>query len=335
MKSWSKWTTSRKSISITKGPEIASGPVFFGTPEFALPALKALCSQELRPALVVSQPARPGGRGRQPIEPPVASWAREQGLDVEQPDDVRDPRFLELLTTLEPWVAIVVAFGQIFPQDLLEVPLKGCINLHASLLPKFRGAAPIQAAIMAGESTTGVTTMLMEQGLDSGPILLQSEIEIGVEETAGSLSERLAVKGAQLLVETLDLWRHDQLEPIPQDPAKATFAPRIRRADGAIDWGWTASSIFNRLRGLTPWPGSFTYLGEERIKVLWGRPLESVSKSGDPPGTFLQLSGSSMRVLCGQGTVFGIESLQRAGRRPSTAAEFVNGMRLSGGELLT
>lgn len=295
--------------------------------------MQALCAADLRPALVVSQPARPGGRGRKLLEPPVAVWGRHQGLEVSQPADVRDQDFLDRIEILSPWVSVVVAFGQIFPKALLDLPEKGSINLHASLLPRFRGAAPIQAAIMAGEQRTGVTTMLMDEGLDTGPILLQSEAEIGAEETAGELSRRLAQRGAELLVETLDRWRRGEVEPRDQDPERATIAARIRRSDGEIDWNLRAGSIFNRLRGLSPWPGSFTHLKGERVKVLWGRPIDV--ESAGRPGTFLGVRHDRMEVVCGEGTVFGVESAQRPGRQPVSAAEFVNGMRLGGGEVFS
>lgn len=173
--------------------------------------------------------------------------------------------------------------------------------------------------------------MLMEEELDTGPILLQAEVEIGAEESAGELSRRLAQRGAELLVETLQRWRRDEVEPRDQDHDRATIAARIRRSDGEIDWNLRADSIFNRLRGLSPWPGSFTHLKGERVKILWGRPVEV--ESAGRPGTFLELRHDRMEIICGEGTVFGVESAQRSGRKPATAAEFVNGMRLGGGEI--
>ncbi|MEE8137975.1 MAG: methionyl-tRNA formyltransferase [Thermoanaerobaculia bacterium] len=306
--------------------------VFFGSPGFALPTLEAIHDSPHHLLRVVSQPARPVGRGRRLEDPPVARWARDHGIEIEQAARVGDREFLARLARLEPSVAVVVAFGQIFPAELLELPRFGCINLHASLLPKYRGAAPIQAAVAAGDPSAGVTTMVMEEGLDSGPVLLQREAEIGREETAGELAERLAVLGAELMLETLDLLEIGRLEPQPQDAEQATYAPRLRKSDGRIEWSRPAEELFNRLRALTPWPGLFTGLRRRPVKVAWGRPIGDPPSGGEACGTYLGLYEGKLAVRCGGDSAFGIEKLQRPGRRVLNAREFANGERLEPGE---
>lgn len=299
-----------------------------------MPTLQALCAHGRRPALVVSQPARPRGRGRSVEQPAVARWAAAEGLELAQPESVRDPEFLSWLETSDASVMVVVAFGQIFPQRLLATPGQGCINVHASLLPRYRGAAPIQAAIIAGERVTGVTTMLMDEGLDTGPILLQRQVEIRHDETAGELAERLSVAGAELLIETLEQMDQGRVEPQEQNHAAATLARRLNRRDGIIDWEFEADRIFNLLRGLTPWPGVATTLRDQPLKILWGRPLDQHGLGELAPGTILGLVEGRLAVACGNGSVFGIERLQKPGRKPLTADVFVNGQPLDAGERL-
>lgn len=307
--------------------------VFFGTPDFAVPTLAALAASGHVPALVVTQPARPVGRGRKEQDPPVAQWAREHGLPVAQPEKVRDPAFLAALREIGPAVAVVVAFGQIFPRDLLALPRHGCINLHASLLPAWRGAAPIQASVAAGETRTGVTTMQMEAGLDSGPILLQEEIAIGPDETAGELSRRLAETGAALMVKTLERLAEGTLEAIPQDHALATHAPRLTRDSGRVDWTREARAIRDQLRAFTPWPGLTAELRGEPVKLTAAAALEETA--GEPPGAFLGLRDGMLAVAAGGGTVLGVRELQRPGRKPLRAVDFANGERLRVGESFT
>lgn len=304
--------------------------VFFGTPEFAVPTLAALVAAGRSPALVVTQPAKPAGRGQRPQDPPVARWAREHGLPVVQPERVRQPEFLERMKELQPAVAVVVAFGQIFPQALLDIPSHGCINLHASLLPKHRGASPIQAAVAAGETRTGVTTMLMEEGLDSGPILLQEETEIGSAETAGELAPRLAGMGGQLVVRTLERLAEGTLAPRPQPSEGVTYAPRLTRESGRADWTLPARSLADRLRAYTPWPGLTATLRGEPVKLVRARALDDTADRD--PGTLLGLRDGTLAVACGNGTVLGVEELQRPGKRALRAADFMNGERLRAGE---
>lgn len=307
--------------------------LFFGTPEFSVPTLAALVEAGLAPRRVISQPARPVGRGRKLRDPPVAVWARDHGLEVMQPEKVRGKAFLAELRALEPDVAVVVAFGQIFRRPLLMLPRLGCVNLHASLLPRYRGAAPIQAAIAAGDRRTGVNTMVMEKGLDSGPILLQEELAIDPDETAAELSVRLAHTGAALMVRTLQDLAAGEVEPRPQSHGQATHAPMLRKSDGVVDWSWPAEEIYNRLRAYTPWPGLVSELRGKRLKILLGRALETGGdQAGADPGTIVGHSENRMLVACGGGTIFGLEKVQLAGKRPISAADYMNGARLEVGE---
>jgi methionyl-tRNA formyltransferase len=307
--------------------------LFFGTPDFAVPTLAALVAAERSPVRVVTQPARPAGRGRRTQEPPVASWARERGLEVTQPERVRSPAFLEAAAALAPDLAVVVAFGQIFPRALLDLPRHGCVNLHASLLPRWRGASPIQAAIAAGDARTGVTTMIMEEGLDSGPILLQEETEIGAAETAGELSRRLAEMGGGLMVRTLERLERGDLEPRPQPAAGVIYAPRLSRDSGRIDWRLEARQIADRLRAYTPWPGLTAELRGEPVKVVAAEIADG--NGAAEPGTVLGLRGGRLAVACGGGTALGLSELQRPGKRALRAADFVNGERLRAGEVFS
>ena len=304
--------------------------LFFGTPDFAVPTLAALVAAGRAPVRVVTQPARPVGRGHRLQDPPVAAWARAQGFEVMQPERVRSPVFLEEAAALAPDVAVVVAFGQIFPRALLDLPAHGCINLHASLLPRWRGASPIQAAVAAGDARTGVTTMRMEEGLDAGPILLQEETEIGAEETADELSRRLAGMGSSLVVRTLERLETGDLAARPQPAEGVTYAPRLTRDSGRVDWRLTAREIRDRGRAFTPWPGLTAELRGEPVKVTAAGVGEGAA--GAPPGTILGLREGRLAVACSGGTVLEISALQRPGKRALSAADFVNGERLQAGE---
>jgi methionyl-tRNA formyltransferase len=294
--------------------------VFFGTPEFAVPSLRALVRAGRAPLLVVAQPARPAGRGKALREPPVAVTARELGLPVEQPVRVRRPEFVERLRALEPDLAVVVAFGQIFPQALLDVPRFGCLNVHASLLPRHRGAAPIQAAILAGDERTGVTTMRMTAGMDEGPMLLDASLAIGPRETAAELSVRLAELGAELLLATLEALERGEIADRRQDDSGATYAGKVEKSAARIDWRESASRLALRLRAQTPWPGLETGFRGEVLKVL---ELEA-DESGPPgePGTVLAIGGDGICVASGDGSVVWLRRVQRPGGRPVAAAEF-------------
>jgi methionyl-tRNA formyltransferase len=323
--------------------------VFFGTPEFAVPTLAALTEAGYGPLRVVTQPSRPVGRGKRVRDPPVAAWAREHGFPVSQPEKVKEPGFMAEMRELAPDVAVVVAFGQIFRRELLELPRHGAINLHASLLPKYRGAAPIQAAIAAGETRTGVSTMQMDAGMDTGPVLLVAEVGIGPDETTAELGPRLARRGAELMVETLGRLERGELRPEPQDDALASYAPRLTKADAEVDWRLGAREIYNRLRAFTPWPGLASEIRGERIKILSARVLEkedprpaatvepaTVEPATIEPGTLLGLvdgpGDRQLAVCCGSGSILGLARVQRPGRAPVSAADFYHGQRLRDGE---
>jgi methionyl-tRNA formyltransferase len=310
----------------------AARVAFFGTPEFALPTLAALVESGRPPAIVVTRPARPAGRGRQMQEPPVARWARRHGLPVAQPRRVGDPEFLAALRALDPEVAVVAAFGQIFPRSLLAVPRLGCVNLHGSLLPRWRGAGPVAAAIAAGDPVTGVTTMLMEEALDSGPILLQEEARIGQRETAAELGARLAALGGPLVVRTLEALERGAIQPRPQDESQASYAPRLQRADARADWAAPAAALDRRLRAQTPWPGLESTLRGAPVKFLRARPAPRPADGA--PGEILGLDDSAIRVACGDGSALLVEELQRPGRRALSGSDFWNGERLRPGERL-
>jgi methionyl-tRNA formyltransferase len=304
--------------------------VFCGTPVFALPSLeRLLVAPDIRVVGVLTQPDRPRGRGLQPEAPVVRRKAEQAAVPVLQPERMRATEVRAFLEHLAPDVVAVVAFGRLIPAELLSLPPLGWINLHASLLPRYRGAAPIQWAIAEGETVTGVTTMQMDAGLDTGPILLQRSVEIGPEETAPELAARLAQLGGDLLLETLRGLRNGALQPHPQDESQATLAPPLRREDGQIDWNWPARKIFNRMRAFVPWPGSYTWFRGQRIH-LGGRPVE-VRLPPEEPGTLVQ-QGERLLVACGEGSWLEIERVQVEGRRQLTAAEFLRGARLRLGE---
>lgn len=306
--------------------------VFFGTPDFAVPTLEALVEAGKKPLLVVTNPARPVGRGQEVQDPPVAEAARELGLELDQPESVKDEAFVERMRSLEPDAFVVVAFGQIFPPELLEVPKQGPINLHASLLPKYRGASPIQAAIANGEKKTGVTTMLMEEELDAGPILLQEEVEIRYDDTTGELTERLAKIGAELMVRTLDELGKGKIKQRKQREESSSYASKFSKDDGRMNWALEADEIYNRMRAFDPWPGMTANFKGRPIKILWGVPMSWEKGPSGATGTFVGLRQGKMAILCGGDTVFGIEEVQRAGKKPQRASDFVNGERLRVGE---
>ncbi len=301
--------------------------VFFGTPEFAVPSLDALLSAGIDVPFVVTQPDRAVGRHAKVRPSAVGARAAESGLAVEKPESIRgNSGLLARLGRAKPDAIAVVAYGRILPREILELPRLGCVNVHASLLPRHRGASPVQAAILAGDRETGVTTMKVEPELDAGPIYLESRVSIGETETAGELSARLAALGGDLLVETLSALKGGRLTARPQQ-GEPTFTRTIRREDAEIDWGSSAEDLARRLRAYTPWPGLHTQLGGERVKILEVEP--SPSGLSLAPGTF-DLDGGDLVAAAGQGTALRIRRLQRAGRKPVTGAEFARAVRLPG-----
>jgi methionyl-tRNA formyltransferase len=299
---------------------------FFGTPDFALPTLQALVGAGRAPLLVVTQPDRPSGRGQRLQAPVVARWAREAGLELWQPERVRGADAIERVRALGLDLAVVAAFGQIFPKALLDLPRHGCVNVHASLLPRHRGAAPVQAALLAGDAETGVSIMRMDEGLDTGPVLLRVPTRLAGHETAGELLPRLAHLGAGALLEAVAGLEAATLEARPQDPAAATLAPRLRKDQGRADWRQPAPALLRQLRAFTPWPGVTAELAGTPVKLLAARPL--ADRAAGEPGSVLGARDGALAVVCGDGTVLGLERLQRPGRRPLDAIELMRGERL-------
>ncbi|MEW6245775.1 MAG: methionyl-tRNA formyltransferase [Nitrospirota bacterium] len=306
--------------------------VFMGTPEFAVPSLEALLKSEDTVVGVVTQPDRPKGRGRALTPSPVKLVCQREGLPVLQPVKMKDPAFLDALKNWQPDLIAVAAFGRILPPAILNLPSKGCINVHASLLPKYRGAGPIQWAIINGERETGITTMLMDEGMDTGAILLQETVPIEPDDTAGTLSAKLAQVGGRLLVETLRRLKAGTLAPRPQDHAQATLAPLLKKEDGLIDWTRPAVEIANRIRGLAPWPGAYTFAGEDLWKI-WKATAKDGQTDKALPGTIIGLTKEAILVATGDG-LLSITEIQPASSRRMTAAQFLAGHQLSPGQVL-
>jgi methionyl-tRNA formyltransferase len=303
--------------------------VFMGTPDFAIPTLRGLLDAQLRLVGVFSQPDRPKGRGNQLTQPPVKELALQHGIPVFQPVKLRDPVAVEEVRQLAPDLIVVVAFGQILPRSVLEIPRYGCINVHASLLPRYRGAAPIAKAIMEGEAVTGVTTMLMDVGLDTGPMLVKKSIPIGTEETAGELHDRLAILGREAMEETLGRLCAGTLQPQAQDDAQSSYAPMLQKEDGRIDWRQPATAIHNLVRGLDPWPGAFTFVGGEMLKLA-----RTAAEPGEgEPGTIVAADRDGLCIACGGG-VLRVGALQLPGKKRLIAAEFLRGHSLPVGTRL-
>jgi methionyl-tRNA formyltransferase len=273
-------------------------------------------------AAVVTQPDREKGRGRKVVESTVKELALQHGLPLLQPEKVKEEAFREALRNFRPDLVVVVAYGQILPKSILNIPAYGAVNVHASLLPKYRGAAPIAWAILNGEKVTGVTTMIMDEGMDTGGILLQREIPIGGEETCETLHDRLASLGGQLLLETLAKMKEGAIRPVAQDHSKATYAPPFKKEDGHIDWSKEAGEIDRRIRAFNPWPGAFTKLDQQLLKIYKGeiRQKEPTGKAG----TVVWVGSDFIEVETGRGS-FLIKEIQLEGRRKMTIREFLSG----------
>jgi methionyl-tRNA formyltransferase len=298
--------------------------VFLGTPAFAVPSLERAVSVGHQVVAVFTQPDRPKGRGQKPAMPPVKEAALRLGLPVHQPARIRHPEIVEQLRALNADAMVVVGYGQILPRAILDLPPQGIINVHASLLPKYRGAAPIQWAIARGETRSGVTTMRINEGLDTGDMLLKWETAIGPEETAIELGERLAQAGADLLARTLD--ELPRIIPEPQDDLHATYAPILRKEDGHIDWSMSADEILRRIRGFQPWPGCYTFFEQRRMHVWKAR----AAGGAGPAAGFLQLKNRRLHAGCGIGTIELLE-IQLEGKKRMPVAEFLNGFPLKEG----
>ena len=309
--------------------------VFLGTPSFAVPSLRRLVEEGHEIAAVYTQPDRRAGRGRQAKPPPIKVVALELGLPVRQPESLRDPSVLAELASLNPEVAVAVAYGQILRQEVLGIPPRGVLNVHPSLLPRHRGASPIAAAILAGDRETGVTIIVMDPGMDSGPVLAQRSTPIDDSDSAGTLSEKLAEVAADLLAETLPRWLEGEIEPRAQDHSLATKAPLIKKEHGAIDWALPAVDIWRRVRAYNPWPGAYTTVDGDLLHIwdAWPLPggraapgtalaLSDEQRAGLPPGA----DEGAFGVQTGDG-VLAVLTAQRQGRRRLPAGELLRGMR--------
>jgi methionyl-tRNA formyltransferase len=303
--------------------------LFAGTPDFAVASLEALINSGHVPVAVLTQPDRPAGRGRRVGQSPVKTLALEHDIGVLQPEGLRDAAVLAELGALAPDLIVVAAYGLILPQAVLDIPAAGCLNVHASLLPRWRGAAPIQAAILAGDSQTGVSLMAMTAGLDCGPVYATEAVDIGDEETAGELTERLARLGGELLAARLDDIAAGRLEPVAQDESLASYAPRISKDDARLEWALPADVLARRVRAYNPAPGAWFLLDGERIKCARAAARTGVAA---PPGTVVAAGADGVVVTCGEGGL-ALMSLQRPGRRLVTAAEFSAQLDLAGRRL--
>jgi len=301
--------------------------IFLGTPAFAVPTLERLQEAGHRVIAVFTQPDRPKGRGGQLTATPVKEAALRLGVPVHQPERVRRPEVVEQLRAMRPEAMVVVGYGQIIPQAIIDIPPRGIINVHASLLPKYRGAAPIQWAIANGETSTGVTTMKIDAGLDTGDMLAKWETGIGPEEDALHLGARLAVAGAQLLVDTL----RDDPAPVRQNADEASYAPILKKEDGEIDWNWPAAKIFNRSRGFLPWPGTYTFLRGQMLHI-WRSHVASGTEGAEPGRVMPQKK--RLLIACGEGTVLEALEVQMEGRKRILAEAFLNGQQLKEGDIL-
>lgn len=301
--------------------------LFMGTSSFAAPTLDAIVKAGHEVVAVVTQPDRPSGRGKGIHISPVKQLATDLGLPLFQPEKIREPSAVDVIRSYEPLDAIVVAaFGQIIPQTILDIPKYGNINVHGSLLPKYRGAAPIQHAIMAGETKTGVTTMLMDAGLDTGDILLTREVEIGTQETAGELQDRLSIIGAELLIQTLERLEKGSIKPQPQDNSQATIAKSIKREDGRIDWRMRAVEIVNLVRAFAPRPVAYTSIDGKLLKVHKAE-TSPATEGGMEPGKVVEIKRDGIIAATGEGFIRLIE-VQPENRQRMNAAEFARGARL-------
>ena len=305
--------------------------IFLGTPDFAVPALQTLIQNGYYVPLVVTQPDRPKGRGRKIVAPPIKTKALDLNLEVFQASTLKDEKIADRIKQLQPDFFVVAAFGHILSENFLRLPRLGTINIHASLLPKYRGPAPIQWAIINGETETGITTMLMDTGVDTGDILLVRKEPILAEDTAATLHDRLSLSGAHLLIETLEGFANQTIKPIPQDHSNATYAPLLKKQDGHIRWHEPADKLAAFIRGMTPWPGAFTFHNENRLKIL--KALSLPQKVTEPPGTVLKAFPDELRVATDTGALAILE-IQGPSGKQLPVADFLRGYPLPAGTLL-
>ncbi|MEK6600085.1 MAG: methionyl-tRNA formyltransferase [Deltaproteobacteria bacterium] len=303
--------------------------VFMGTPEFAVPSLRALIGIGENVIAIVTQPDKPRGRGKKLTPPPVREAALKHNIPVFQPEKIKDETFITAIRNFSPDVIAVVAYGKILPKTILDIPPKGCINVHASLLPKYRGAAPINWAIINGEKETGITTMLLDEGMDTGDMLLTEKVEIRDDDTASSLYDRLKYIGADLLIKTIKGIKSETIRPIPQDDSQATYAPMLKKEDGRIDWTMKAEEIKNLIRGSNPWPGAYTRWDGKQIKIFKAEVEAGVKEE---PGTVINISTEGIFVATGKGILL-IKELQPENKNRMTASEFIKGYRIVKGQI--
>lgn len=308
--------------------------VFMGSPEFAVPALTWLAaSAEYTLVGVYTQPDKPAGRGHKLLAPPVKEMAEAQRLPIFQPHTLRTPEAQAELARLRPDLIVVAAYGLILPRPVLDLPPHGCVNVHASLLPRYRGAAPIQAAILNGESVTGVTLILLDEGVDTGPMLAQADLAILPDDTGRTLTARLARLGADLLAQTLPRWLAGQIEPQAQDETRATLAPRLSKQDGRLDWSQPAGALDRRVRAYDPWPGTFTTWQNKRLKVIKAQVVREPQVAGSPPGQVIRWDGG-VGVVTGDG-VLELVAVQLEGKRVTSGLDFARGQPDFAGAQLT
>lgn len=299
--------------------------IFFGTPEFAIPSLRALIDSGEDVRFAVTQPDRLKGRGHKLIPSPVKRTAAEAGIRVIQPDKIKEAAFADEISLISPELIVVVAYGQILPGSVLSIPKHGCINLHASLLPDYRGAAPIAWAIIRGEKITGITTMLMNEGLDTGEMLLQQKLEIMDTDTAETLGRKLSDSGAKLLLETIKRLRDGSVTPVPQSGA-SSYAPLLKKEDGLIDWSRDAVEIRNFVRGMQPWPGAYCHINNELVKIITTKALDGEGT----PGIITKVSNNEFVTGAGKG-LLSIVELKPSGKKVMSAQAFIQGRRLKAG----
>lgn len=309
--------------------------VYLGTPEFAVPPLAALAAAGYAPALVYAQPDRPAGRGRKPAPPPVKTWAQSHGTPVEQPLDANSAASLARLREVAPDLLVVVAYGLILSRELLALPGRGAVNLHASLLPDYRGASPVAHAILDGRRETGVSTLWMDEGIDTGDVIFQRTVPIGDEETAGELSARLSQEGSALLVETVRAIERGQAPRTPQDRAAGTYCRKLRKEEGAVDWSRDAESLVRHVRAMTPWPGAFTALARpegETLRLTIERTRAAEAPIPGEPGS-VRLAGGRLLAATGRGALE-LVTVRPAGGRSLAAPEWWRGLRLEEGRFV-
>jgi methionyl-tRNA formyltransferase len=309
--------------------------VFMGTSAFALPALQTIHTSFHQIVLVITQPDKPKGRGLRMSPPPVKELALSLGLPVIQPQKIKDPYVIHYLQTLKPQLISAIAYGQLLPKEILSLPEYGCVNLHPSLLPKYRGPAPIPWAILEGEDVTGVTTMLMGEGMDDGPIFLQKKIKIERMDTAATLHDKLAIIGAELLLETIEGLEKEKVIPIPQCEEVASYTAKMKKEDGWIDWSKAAYYIHNQVRAMNPWPGAYSFYGEDLLKI-WQTQICSGEKKimGKEPGEIVGITGEGIEVQTGDKLLL-IKEIQRAGGQRMPIKEYLKGYAFCPGNKLT